>query len=72
MGGMYVHVHTVKPLLMDTPYKGHNRKRTSIIIKDRFNELHILTIHFKPLKRGQPLTNYMKAWSQGILNYKEV
>ncbi len=34
-------------------------------------ELHILTIHFEPLKRGQSLYNGQDAWSQGVL-YVEV
>ena len=34
-------------------------------------EFHILTIHFKPLKRGQPLYKGQNAWSQGVL-YMEV
>ncbi len=29
--------------------------------------LHILTIHFEPLKRGQPLYTGQYAWSQGVL-----
>ncbi len=31
-------------------------------------ELHILTIHFEPLKRGQPLYKGQDDWSQGVLN----
>ncbi len=34
-------------------------------------ELHILTIHFEPPNRGQPLYNEQDAWSQGVL-YMEV
>ena len=34
-------------------------------------ELHILTIHFEPPKRGQPLYKGQNAWSQGVL-YVEV
>ncbi len=34
-------------------------------------ELHILTIHFEPPKRGQPLYKGQNAWSQGVL-YMEV
>ena len=39
-------------------HNGRNRK--NLCIKDRFNadpneDLHILTIHYEPLKRGQPL-----------------
>ncbi len=30
-------------------------------------ELHILTIHFEPLKRGQPLYKGRNGWSQGVL-----
>ena len=30
-------------------------------------KLHILTIHFEPLKRGQPLYKGQNAWSQGVL-----
>ena len=30
-------------------------------------EIHILTIHFEPLKRGQPLYKGQYAWSQGVL-----
>ena len=46
--------------------KGHIRK--TLHIKDRLNEeLHILTIHFEPLKRGQPLYKGRNVWSQGVL-----
>ncbi len=34
-------------------------------------ELQILTIHFKPPKRKQPLYKGQNAWSQGVL-YMEV
>ena len=34
-------------------------------------ELHILTIHYEPPKRGQPLYKGQYAWSQGVL-YMEV
>ncbi len=58
---------------MNTPYKGHNTK--NLHIKDLLmvpnEELHILTIHFEPLKRGQSLYNGQDAWSQGVL-YVEV
>ncbi len=30
-------------------------------------ELHILTIHFEPPKRGQPLYKGQDAWSHGVL-----
>ncbi len=32
-------------------------------------ELHILTIHFEPPKRGQPLYKGQDVWSQGVLYY---
>ncbi len=34
-------------------------------------EFHIFTIHFEPLKRGQPLYKGQDVWSQGVL-YMEV
>ncbi len=42
--------------LMDTLYKGHNSNnlRTDLMVTNE--ELHILTIHFEPLKRGQTST----------------
>ncbi len=30
-------------------------------------EFHILTIHFEPLKRGQPLYKGQNSWFQGVL-----
>ena len=53
----YVLLHTVEPLLMDTPYKGHNKIYLHII-KDRFNG---------PKCR----TSYLNNRSQGVL-YMEV
>ncbi len=34
-------------------------------------ELHILTIHYEPPKRGQPLYKGQNAWSHGV-PYMEV
>ena len=34
---------------------------------DPNEELHILTIHSEPLKRGQPLYKGQDVWSQGVL-----
>ncbi len=52
-------------------YKGHNRInlhkfiRTGLMVP--IVELHILTIYFEPLKRGQPLYKGQYGWSQGVL-----
>ncbi len=63
-------VYTVEPLLMDTPYKGHNRN--NLYIKDRFNGPKWRSLYtdntFWTSKRWQPRRN---SWSQGIL-YMEV
>ena len=62
---------TVEPLLMDTLYKGHNRINLGTGLMVTNEEFHILTIHFEPLKRGQPLYKEKNVWSQGVL-YIEV
>ena len=67
-------VHTVEPLLKDTPNKGqhiNDLPTKDTLYKVPNVDFPTVLIHFSPLKSGQRLYNGQIRWSQCVL-YREV